>query len=110
MSKQRFKPKYPIRKDDFVVVVAGEDKGQEGRVLKVYPNGRVLIDGVNMVSKATRPNADNPNGGIVKKEAPVAISNVMLKDPQSGKPTRVGRKMVDGKSVRFAKKSGEVID
>jgi large subunit ribosomal protein L24 len=110
MSKQRFKPKYPIRKDDVVVVVAGEDKGQEGRVLRVYPNGRVLIDGVNIVSKATRPNADNPNGGIVKKEAPIAISNVMLKDPQSGKPTRVGRKMVDGKSVRFAKKSGEVID
>lgn len=110
MSKQRFKPKYPIRKDDQVIVVAGEDKGLEGRVLKVYPNGRVLIDGVNIVSKATRPNADNPNGGIVKKEAPISISNIMLKDPQSGKPTRVGRKMVDGKSVRYAKKSGEVID
>ena len=110
MSNQRFKPKFPIRKDDVVVVVAGEDKGKEGRVLRVYPNGRVLIDGVNIISKATRPNADNPNGGIVKKEAPIAVSNVMLKDPKTGTPTRIGRKLVDGKSVRYAKKSGEVID
>jgi large subunit ribosomal protein L24 len=104
------KPKYSIRKDDVVVVVVGEDKGKEGRVLQVYANGRVLVDGVNLVSKATRPSAASPNGGIIQKEAPVAMSNVMIKDPKSGKPTRVGRKEVGGKMVRYAKKSGEVID
>ena len=110
MSNQRFKPKFPIRKDDIVIIVAGADKGKEGRVLRVYPKGRVLVDSVNLVFKATRPNAANPNGGIIKKEAPVDVSNVMLKDPKTGAPTRIGRKEVDGKSVRFAKKSGEVID
>jgi len=113
MSKQketRFKPKNHLKKDDIVIVVAGVNKGSEGKVLKVYPNGRVLIDGVNIIKKATRPNAQYPNGGIVSKEAPIHISNVMLKDPKTGSATRVGRKEVDGKNVRYAKKSGEVID
>ncbi len=106
---QNKKPKYAIRKNDIVVVIAGEDKGKEGKVLEVMANGRVLVDGVNIVSKATRPNATHPNGGIIQKEAPVSMSNVLLKDPKTGKPTRVGRKEVNGKMVRFAKKSGEVI-
>lgn len=93
------------------MVIAGENKGAEGKVLKVFPSkGRILVDGVNIIKKATRPNAQHPNGGIVEKEAPIALSNVMLKDPKTGTPTRVGRKKVDGKTVRFAKKSGEVID
>ncbi len=110
MNKQKKKPKFGIRKHDVVVVTAGEDKGKEGKVLEVYANGRALIDGINIVSKATRPNAASPNGGIVKKEAAVSMSNIMLKDPKSGKPTRIGRKAVNGKMVRYAKKSGEVID
>ena len=110
MNKTDKKPKYSIRKDDIVLVTAGADSGKEGKVLQVFANGRVLVDGVNIVSKATRPNAATPNGGIVKKEAPVSMSNVMLKDPKTGKPTRVGRKEVNGKMVRYAKKSGEVID
>lgn len=109
MEKQK-RPKFGIRKNDIVLVVSGEDKGKEGKVLEVLANGRVLIDGINIVSKATRPNAATPNGGIVKKEAPIHLSNVMLKDPKTGAATRVGRKKVDGKSVRYAKKSGEVID
>jgi large subunit ribosomal protein L24 len=110
MLKTNKRPKYSIRKDDIVLVTAGADKGKEGKVLQVYASGKVLIDGVNIVSKATRPNAASPNGGIVKKEAPVSMANVMLKDPKTGKATRVGRKEVNGKMVRYAKKSGEVID
>jgi large subunit ribosomal protein L24 len=110
MKKTDKKPKYSIRKNDIVLVTAGEDSGKEGKVLQVYASGKVLVDGVNIVSKATRPNAANPNGGIIKKEAPVSMANVMLKDPKTGKPTRIGRKEVNGKMVRYAKKSGEVID
>lgn len=110
LTTKRFEPKFGIRKDDIVVVTSGVDKGKEGKVLLVYPEGRVLVDQVNVVSKATRPNPNQPNGGIVKKEAPIHISNVSLKDPKTGQPTRIGRKLVDGKLVRYAKKSGEVID
>ena len=103
--------KLHIKKGDTVYVNTGEYKGQKGRVLEVYPDSRrALVEGVNMVSKHTRPNNDNPQGGIIKKEAPVDISNLMLVDPSTGEPTRVGRKLDDNnKLVRYSKKSGEEI-
>jgi large subunit ribosomal protein L24 len=110
MSKDRFKSKYKIKRDDTVIVVAGNDKGSEGRVLEITGDGRVVVEGVNVIKKATRPNPQFPNGGIVDKEAPIQMSNVQLKDPKTGGPTRVGRRVEDGKIVRYAKKSGQVID
>lgn len=109
--KRNTQPKLNIKKGDTVKVIAGDSKGQQGRVLEVIvETRRVLIEGVNLVSRHTKPSATNTQGGIVKKEAPIAISNVMFIDLKSGKPTRVGRKLNDaGKLVRFAKKSGEEI-
>ncbi len=103
--------KLHIKKGDTVYVNCGEYKGQQGRVLEVYPERqRALVEGVNMVSKHTRPSNDNPQGGIIKKEAPVHISNLMLVDPSTGEPTRIGRKLDDNnKLVRYSKKSGEEI-
>ena len=103
--------KLHIKKNDTVVVLAGEDKGKTGKVLKVLvEKNRALVEGVNMVSKSTQPSAKNPQGGIVKQEAPIHISNLSLVDPKSGKATRVGIKVTeDGKKVRIAKKSGEEI-
>ena len=103
--------KLHIKKNDTVVVLAGEDKGKTGKVLKVLvEKNRALVEGVNMVSKSTKPSAQNPQGGIVKQEAPIHISNLSLIDPKSGKATRVGIKVTeDGKKVRIAKKSGEEI-
>lgn len=103
--------KLHIKKNDTVVVLAGEDKGKTGKVLKVLvEKNRALVEGVNMVSKSTKPSAQNPQGGIVKQEAPIHISNLSLVDPKSGKATRVGFKVTeDGKKVRIAKKSGEEI-
>lgn len=103
--------KLHIKKNDTVVVLAGQDKGKTGKVLKVLVDeNRALVEGVNMVSKSTMPSAKNPQGGIVKQEAPIHISNLSLVDPKSGKPTRVGIKVAeDGKKVRIAKKSGEEI-
>ena len=103
--------KLHIKKNDTVVVLAGQDKGKTGKVLKVLvEKNRALVEGVNMVSKSTKPSAKNPQGGIVKQEAPIHISNLSLVDPKSGKPTRVGIKVTeDGKKVRIAKKSGEEI-
>ncbi|MCD7972095.1 MAG: 50S ribosomal protein L24 [Candidatus Azobacteroides sp.] len=102
--------KLHIKKGDIVYVNAGEDKGKTGRVLEMLvKNKKALVEGVNMVSKHTKPNAQNPQGGIIKKEAPVHISNLNVVDPKTGKATRIGRKLVDGKLVRYAKKSGEVI-
>lgn len=105
-------PKLKIRKGDEVIVVAGRDAGKKGDVLKVFPaTNKVLVSGVNKVHRHTRPSALNPEGGIVVKEVALAISNVQHIDPTSGKPTRVGFKVLkDGKKVRYAKKSGEVID
>lgn len=94
-----------------VKVIAGEDKGKTGKVLTVVTDkNRAFVEDVNIISRHTKPSASNPNGGIIKKEAPVHVSNLMLVDPKSGEPTRVGKKEQDGKIVRFAKKSGEVID
>ncbi len=103
--------KLHIKKNDTVVVLAGEDKGKTGKVLKVLvEKNHALVEGVNMVSKSTKPSAQNPQGGIVKQEAPIHISNLSLVDPKSGKATRVGIKVTeDGKKVRIAKKSGEEI-
>jgi len=103
--------KYRIKKDDTVIVLAGNDKGKTGKVLKmVTDSDRAIVEGVNMVSKSAKPSAKNPQGGIIKQEAPIHISNLSLIDPKSGKPTRVGyKKNDDGKKVRVAKKSGEEI-
>ncbi|MCR5243482.1 MAG: 50S ribosomal protein L24 [Bacteroidales bacterium] len=102
--------KFHIKKGDTVFVNAGNDNGKTGKVLEVLRDkDRVIVEGVNVVSKHTKPNAKNPQGGIVKQEAGIHISNVQLVDPKSGKATRVGYKEVDGKKVRYAKKSGEEI-
>jgi len=103
--------KIHVRKGDTVIVVTGESKGQKGRVLEVdRDKERAIVEGVNTVSKHTKPNAKSPQGGIIKKEAPIHISNLMLVDPASGKPTRIGRRLNDkDKLVRYSKKSGEEI-
>ena len=100
-----------IKKGDRVVVLAGKDKGRQGEVLKVLPKeDRVVVGGVNMVKRHTRPTQADPQGGIRNKEATLHISNVAYVDPKSGEPTRVGFRVEEGKKVRFAKKSGEVIN
>ncbi|MBO5759522.1 MAG: 50S ribosomal protein L24 [Rikenellaceae bacterium] len=103
--------KLHIKKGDMVTVLAGESKGQSGKVLSVLVSeNRAIVEGLNMVSKATKPNAKNTQGGIVKQEAPIHISNLQLVDPKTGKGTKVGRKVnAEGKIVRYAKKSGEEI-
>ena len=103
--------KLHIKKNDTVYVNAGEDKGKTGRVLKVLvEKQRAIVEGVNMVSKSTKPSAKNPQGGIVTQEAPIHISNLNVVDPKTGKPTRIGRRIGEnGKLVRYAKKSGEEI-
>ena len=102
--------KLRIKKGDTVYVIAGNDKNKTGKVLSVDPaTDRVIVEGVNMVSKATKPNPKQPQGGIIKQEAPIHISNLNLIDPKSGKPTRVGYKMDGDKKIRYAKKSGEEI-
>ena len=103
--------KLHIKKGDQVQVISGDGKGQTGKVLKVeVSKQRAIVEGVNLCKKATKPNAQNPQGGIIEKEAPIHVSNLMLIDPKSGKPTKVGRKLnAKGKLVRFAKKSGEEI-
>lgn len=98
-----------IKKGDTVRVIAGKDNGKEGKVVSIdRKNGRVLVEGINMVTKHMKPSAANQNGGIVQKEAPIDISNVMYL--HKGKPTRVGFKFKNDKKVRFAKSTGEVID
>jgi large subunit ribosomal protein L24 len=101
-----------IRKDDVVIVTAGKDKGREGRVLKVLPDAdRVVVEGCNMVKRHVKASMADPQGGIKEIEAPLHSSNVMLRDPGTGKPTRVGfKKLDDGRKVRIAKGSGVQID
>jgi large subunit ribosomal protein L24 len=97
-----------VKKGDKVKVISGKDKGKVGVVLESFPKKeRVLVEGVNMIKKHAKPSQDAPQGGIVTKEAPVHVSNVMLMDPKKGEPTRVGFKEVNGEKVRYAKKSGE---
>ena len=103
--------KLHIKKGDTVYVNSGDDKGKTGRVLEVLvKKGRAVVEGVNIVSKSTKPTAKYPQGGIIKMEAPVAISNLNVVDPKTGKPTRIGRRITEaGKLVRYSKKSGEEI-
>lgn len=106
--------KVKIRKGDLVKVIAGNSKGTEGKVLQVLiEKNRAIVEGANIIKKHTKPSAANPNGGIIEKEAAIHISNLSMIDPKTGKPTRVGRKVVevDGKKqiIRIAKKSGEEI-
>ena len=103
-----------IRKNDLVIVIAGNDRGKRGKVLKVYPDKlRIVVEGVNLVKKHQRPTQSRPQGGIVTREGSIHISNVMVIDPKSGKPTRIGRKVLTGgekaQGVRYAKVSNEMI-
>jgi large subunit ribosomal protein L24 len=110
--KTRFKPKFNIKKGDSVVVITGDDKDlkKHRKVLEVLPEEkRVLVEGVNIVTKHTKPSAQNTKGGIMKVEAPIAISNVMLWDAKSHSHSKISRSKKDGKLIRTAKKSGEVI-
>ncbi len=101
-----------IRKDDTVIVIAGKDKGRSGRVIKVMPKEeRVVVEGVNMIKRHTKPDVAHPQGGVVSREAPLHLSNVALRDPKTGKPTRIAFKVNDkGRKVRVAKASGVEID
>ncbi|MCK4854696.1 MAG: 50S ribosomal protein L24 [Bacteroidales bacterium] len=103
--------KFHVKRGDTVYVNAGEYKGQQGRVLEIIARDeKAIVEGINMVSKHTKPNAQYPQGGIIKKEAPIHLSNLMIVDGSSGKPTRVGRRLNDkDKLVRFSKNSGEEI-
>lgn len=99
-----------IKKGDTVYVLAGEDKGKTGRVLNVDPaKARAIVEGINMVTKATKPTAQHPQGGLVKKEAPIHISNIALVDPKTGKPTRISIRRENGRAVRISKKSNQEI-
>lgn len=109
VKQSRYTHKFHIKKGDQVQVISGVNKGEKGEVLEVHTKTyRAIIDGVNMVKKHTRPTENNP-GGINDIPSPIHISNLMLVDPKSGEPTRIGRKNVDGKIVRYSKKSGEII-
>ncbi|WP_134160657.1 50S ribosomal protein L24 [Alicyclobacillus sacchari] len=101
-----------VKTGDKVVVIAGKDKAKSGRILKVFPSeGRVIVEGVNIVKRHSKPSPAHPEGGIIEKEAPIHVSNVALADPKTGQPTRIGYKFLeDGRKVRYSKKSGEVLD
>ena len=106
INKNRHATKVHIRKGDMVYVRSGEDKGKKGRVIEVDPKTlRAMVEGINIVSRHTKPNAKNTNGGIVKKEAFVRISKLALMDPKSGKPVRIGRKNENGTTVRVGRGS-----
>lgn len=102
--------KLKIKSGDTVKVIAGDHKGSEGKVLRVYrEKNKAIVEGVNMVSKHTKPSAKSPQGGIVKKEAPLHISNIALIDPKSKEATKVGTRVEGDKKVRFSKKSNQVL-
>jgi large subunit ribosomal protein L24 len=108
MNRKRFTNKLHVKKGDTVKVISGDSKGKTGRIIDVYPDEcRAIVEGLNMVSRHTKPNAAHPQGAIVKKEAPIHVSNLMLMS--AGKPTRIGRKLDGDKLVRYSKKTGEVI-
>ncbi|HMT10546.1 MAG TPA: 50S ribosomal protein L24 [Ignavibacteria bacterium] len=104
-----------LRKNDKVKVISGNNKGKEGKILKIYPaKDRVIVEGVNIIKRHTRPNQKNPQGGITQKEAPIHVSNVMLVDPKAGEPTRLGVRVIEEESgkkkrMRYGVKSGEII-
>lgn len=100
-----------IKKDDEVMIISGKDVGKTGKVIEIdRKKGKVMVEGLNLVKKTMKKSNDNPNGAIIDIEAMLSISNVMILDPKTKEPTRVGFKVVDGKKKRFAKKSGTVID
>jgi len=102
--------KFHIKKGDTVMVMAGESKGQSGRIIRMIPKQhRAVVEGLNMVTKHQKPSASSPQGGIQEMEAPIHVSNLMIVDPKDNKPTRIGRKMEGDKLVRYAKKSGEIL-
>jgi large subunit ribosomal protein L24 len=102
--------KLKLKKGDKVVVISGEHKGKQGVILSVdREKMRAIVEGVNMISRHTKPSAQFPDGGIIKKEAPLHISNLMLLTPKNGTASRVGRKLEEGKLVRYAKKTGEIL-
>jgi large subunit ribosomal protein L24 len=108
-QQKRFLPKLHIKKGDRVMVISGDDKCKVGEVLELVPErNRAIVANVQVRKKHRKPTNENP-GGIVEISAPVHLSNLMIVDPKSGEPTRIGRKEVDGKLVRFAKSSGEII-
>ena len=100
-----------VKTGDKVKVITGKDKGKEGVILKTFPKkDRVIVEGINIVKKHRKASQTNPTGGILEEAAPIHVSNIMLIDAKTGEPTRVGSKVVDGKKVRFSKKTGEIID
>jgi large subunit ribosomal protein L24 len=101
-----------IRKNDNVRVISGNDRGKEGKVLKVFPSsGKIIVEKVNMIKRHTRASKDLPQGGIIEKEGPINVSNVMLVCPNTGKPTRIGKDVLsDGSRARVSKKSGEMLN
>ncbi len=102
--------KFKIKTGDQVMVMSGKDRGKKGKILKILRDkDRVIVEGVNIVKKRIKPSAENPQGGIIEKEASIHVSNVMLVDPKTGEPTRVGYRFEDGKKVRYAKNSGQQI-
>lgn len=108
-AQKRFQPKLKIKTGDNVMVIAGAQKGKSGKVVQVFPHeNRALVEGVNIVKKHTKPTQNNP-GGINEMEAPLHISNLMLIDPKSGEPTRVGRRVEGDAIVRYSKNTGEII-
>ena len=99
-----------LKTGDNVVIITGKDKGKQGKIVASKPTeNKVIVEGLNMVKKHVRQSEQNPDGGVIEMEAPIKVSNIMLVDPKTGERTRVGYKMVDGKKVRYAKKSGEVL-
>ena len=109
-KKKKSGYKLHIKKGDNVKVITGDDKGKQGRVLTILiTDNRAIVEGVNIVSRHTKPNPKDTKGGIIKKEGSIHISNLMLIDPKTGEPTRIRRKREDGKALRIAKKSGEAI-
>lgn len=100
-----------VKKGDKVQVITGKDKGKQGVILQAYPKQeRVIVEGINIVKKHSKPSQMNPQGGIIEMEAPIHVSNVMPLDPDSNEPTRVGYRIEDGKKIRIAKKSGQPLD
>lgn len=109
-TQKRFEPKLHIKKGDTVQVLAGKYKGDRGEILEVFPSkNRAVVSDVNIVYKHKKP-TENEEGGIIEQEASIHISNLMVVDPSTDEPTKIGRKIVDGKRVRYSKKSGEIID
>lgn len=99
-----------IKKGDMVIILSGKNRGQEGKVEQVMPrSNKLIVAGINLVKKHVKPSTQNPNGGIIEKSAPLHISKVAIKDPKTGKPTRVGFKMENGKKLRVAKASGSIL-